>query len=74
MDEAEAKLATVEQEVLNLIQMLQSAFADPQFSIPGNTTDEQIENLVHAIENLNHGQQQAPYRNLGGYKGNSKKN
>ena len=71
--EAEAKLAAAEQEIANLTQSLQSAFTDPQFSIPGANPNEQIENLVGAIENLNYGQRQALYLNLGGTAGNGKK-
>jgi len=68
-----AVIAAAEQDIANLTQSLQSAFTDLQFSIPGDSTEEQIDTLVDAIENLNYGQRQALYENLGGKIGNGKK-
>lgn len=69
---AEAKLSAAEQSIADLAQTLQSAFSDPLFSIPGDSPEEQINTLVDAIGDLNHGQQQALYDNLGGTKGKAK--
>ncbi len=68
-----AVIAAAEQEIANLIQALQSAFTDPQFLIPGDSIEEQIDNLVDAIGDLNYGQRQALYENLGGKIGKGKK-
>ena len=51
----------------------QSQFGDPSFQVPGDTMEAQVENLVVAIGNLNQGQQQALYKNLGGKKNSSGK-
>lgn len=69
----EADKAVLEEEILSLTQSLQSIFSDPNFLFPGDTPEEQIGNLVDAIEDLNYGQQQALYDKLGGTKGNGKK-
>ena len=49
-----------------LRQLLAAVFNNPAFVIPGATPAEQLQNLITAIANLNHGQQQALYRSLGG--------
>jgi predicted nucleic acid-binding Zn-ribbon protein len=42
----------------------QSEFSDPTFVIPGATLQEQVQNLIQAILDLNHGQRKAVYNNL----------
>jgi len=69
----EGQLAATDQEIADLTQSLQSVFMDPQFLIPGDNLADQIYNIVDAIENLNYGQQQALYKNLGGTIGKGKK-
>ncbi len=51
-----------------LSELFQDQFNNSAFQLPGNTTQAQIQNLVTAIGQLNHGQQQALYKNLGGKK------
>ncbi|MBI4662445.1 MAG: hypothetical protein HY735_26810 [Verrucomicrobia bacterium] len=63
-----AQLNVVGQQVQNLAQSFQALFNDLQFQIPGATPAQQIANLVAAIGNLNFGQKQALYLNLGGTK------
>lgn len=41
-------------------------FNDPQFTIPGLTPLDRLQNLMNAIFNLNHGRKQGLYANLGG--------
>jgi len=72
LDNAKAKLLAAEQEIANLTHSLQSAFSDPQFFIPGSNAEKQMNNLVSAIVNLNYGQRQALYFNLGGTAGKGK--
>lgn len=65
---ANTTLAALTAEVASLQQLLRSVFGDPAFVVPGATLQEQISNLIAAINRLNHGQQQALYKNLGGTK------
>lgn len=69
----DAEIAALQATINDLTQSLQSTFTDPQFSIPGENAQEKIDNLVDAIKNLNYGQQQALYENLGGTIGKGKK-
>jgi hypothetical protein len=43
-----------------------SEFNDPQFTIPGRTSLNRLQNLLNAILNLNHGRKQGLYTSLGG--------
>ena len=61
-----ANAVTQQNEALS--ELFQEQFNDPAFQLPGDTTQAQIQNLVTAIGQLNHGQQQALYKNLGGKK------
>lgn len=57
-------IANVDAQVTVLETAFQNAFGDPAFVVPGATLEEQIQNLIAAILNLNHGQRQALYREL----------
>jgi len=61
---SEASAVAVQLQALT--QLLAGAFNDPNFQIPGSTLSQQLQSLVNAINQLNHGQQQALYKNLGG--------
>lgn len=55
--------------IVNGIQQnLQNSYKDPDFRIPGGNDMERLQNLLNAIVNLNHGQKQGIYKNLGGKK------
>lgn len=51
-------------QVNSLVAAFQVEFNDPTFVIPGATLQEQIQNLIAAILELNHGQRSALYDNL----------
>jgi predicted nucleic acid-binding Zn-ribbon protein len=55
-------------QIQSLVQLLATSFNDPGFQIPGATPQEQLQNLVTAIDQLNPGQKHALYKNLGGTK------
>lgn len=55
---------TVSQQIQLLSSDLGREFNDPGFIIPGATPQEQIQNLVNAISQLNHGHRQELYKNL----------
>jgi hypothetical protein len=60
--------AALTAQMASLQQMLQTAFADPTFTVPGATPQEQLQNLMAAINTLNAGQKLALYNSLGGKK------
>lgn len=62
----QAQVAALTAQLASLSVNLAQAFNSPTFTIPGSTPQEQVQNLVTAIGKLNHGQQQALYKNLGG--------
>jgi hypothetical protein len=64
----QGQIAALQAQIASLGTSLQQAFSDPAFIIPGTTPQQQLTNLVTAIGNLNHGQKQALYKNLGGKK------
>jgi len=51
-------------QVNALNSAFQSEFSDPTFVIPGATLQQQVQNLINAILDLNHGQRKAVYNNL----------
>ncbi len=53
-------------QIQALDQFFATMFNNPTFQLPGSTPQQQLQNLVNAISQLNHGQQQALYKNLGG--------
>jgi predicted nucleic acid-binding Zn-ribbon protein len=55
-------------QLTSLSNALGSAFGDSTFTISGATAAQQLQALNAAINSLNHGQQQALYKNLGGTK------
>jgi hypothetical protein len=61
-------LAQVNEALDTLTRHWQNVFGNSQFQIPGETPADQLKNLVNGIGNLNFGQQQALYFNLGGTK------
>jgi hypothetical protein len=67
-----AALATqlngLQSQITTLAGSLGSVFNNPAFQIPGGSLSQQLQALSTAIGNLNHGQQQALYFNLGGKK------
>lgn len=63
-----AALSDAQSEIELLRAQLAAAFRDPSFAIPGETTGEQIENLVEAINGLNNGAKKQLYKELGGTK------
>jgi len=68
---AQAQIATLQSQVATVTPIsavLGSAFGDPSFTIFGATPAQQIQTLAAAISSLNHGQQQALYKSLGGSK------
>lgn len=73
IEELQSQLTEADATISDLTESLQAAFDDPEFSIPGENVEEQIENLVTAIEGLNHGQLQALYENLRGTKDRKEK-
>ena len=64
----ETELASVDSSVAGLTSALASAFKDPAFSISGSSNDV-VAKLINAILQLNNGQKQALYVNLGGSPG-----
>ncbi|MBI4324658.1 MAG: hypothetical protein HY674_05285 [Chloroflexi bacterium] len=64
----QSQLGAVGDQSQHLSQDFRALFNDPQFQIPGATPAQQIANLVAAVGNLNFGQKQALYLNLGGTK------
>jgi len=60
------QLQTVASGVDSIESSMRTAFNAPQFAIPGATPIARSSNLLGAILNLNKGQLQAIYRNLGG--------
>jgi peptidoglycan hydrolase CwlO-like protein len=62
------QIAALTAQIASLQQLLQSALNDPNFTVPGATPQQQLQNLVTAISNLNPGQKLALYKNLGGHK------
>lgn len=66
------RLTAAEQAIADLAASLEAMFSEPGFSVPGDSPEEQIDNLVDAIGELNYGQQQALFENLGGTKGKGK--
>lgn len=52
----------------DLTSFFKVAFKAPSFELPGTTPSAKIQSLTNAIADLNHGQQQALFKNLGGKK------
>lgn len=63
-----AQLAAVASQLASVQTLLAAALGDPGFTLPGATVQAQMQNLAMAIQQLNPGQQQALYKNLGGKK------
>lgn len=64
----QSQLGAVDQQIQALSLMFARTFGNPMFTIPGTTADQKAQSLANAIGQLNHGQQQALYKNLGGKK------
>jgi chaperonin cofactor prefoldin len=65
----QASLTNQQNTVDFLSAVIGTAVGNPSFVIPGATLTQQLQSLTKAIDNLNQGQQQALYRNLGGKAG-----
>lgn len=57
-------IANVDAQVGVLEEAFQDEFGNPAFVLPGLTLEQQIQNLISAILDLNHGQRQALYHKL----------
>lgn len=60
------QIDTITVSLESLRDAFRSVFNDPNFTISGTTLEEQVQNLVVAINNLSKGQKKALYKNLGG--------
>lgn len=56
-----AQLDASSQQVTNLTQIFANEFADPNFTLPGETLEAQLSHLVQAVSESNHGQKQVLY-------------
>jgi hypothetical protein len=65
---ANQTIAALNAQIASLQEMLRATFKDPTFTVPGATPQQQVQNLIAAINNLNPGQKQALYKSLGGSK------
>ncbi|HEY1173943.1 MAG TPA: hypothetical protein VGH19_21440 [Verrucomicrobiae bacterium] len=60
----QAELTGTQNQVNSLMAAFQNEFNDPTFVIPGATLQQQVQNLITAILELNHGQRSALYDKL----------
>jgi predicted nucleic acid-binding Zn-ribbon protein len=68
IDGLNAQITAANTQTTALTTSLATLFNDPSFTIAGSTPSQQLQTLVTAISNLNYGQKQALYKNLGGTK------